>query len=870
MRNAGYVLSVSLLLLAGCSSTPKTESMKELEEVPAQPRVEDRTGPGGGTQQGEPGGMLGQEARRLTLAQQKQRFLVESHIEQAREHLDRVLLDDASRELVAALDIDPDNLEAKRLLSEVYALQGRPAAEYETITKLLADEAALRFQQLRADVQDQLRKGKLALARGDYDTAITELSLCRTSILVAPYSIDWGGIDTEADALLERAKADREAWTQSQRLTAQREAYESLKQREAAESGRRAAIVAQMLDQAFTAFDRGEYDAAMDFADQALRKSPRNEQATEVRDAAFRAGRDKVRKDYIENKREEFARWHEHLQELQIPWTGVITYPDPDVWRAMTITRQARRGLDLTQRMSESDIALRQQLSATSVFLPGVEEEESLRSVIDLIRQFTGLPLVVDPAAENAVLDEAIVFNFNFENKLSVEQALNLITDMAGEDVTWTIRHDAVLVTTKARARGVPIIVNHDVQDLIVGVTDFTGPRIDRLRLLDELEDDDGGGPFGGILESPRLIEIDDLSTLIQDNVAKDTWDEDGISIEVGESFILVVQSAEVQQEVKDFLEDLRRFNSSLVTIESKFMTVGDNWIQEIGVDFRGLDDSILDDVTNGLEDMASRGLDNGGTGSSGQGAAGPPSAGFFYDDGEDGEFLGRTENFFGDALGSALSVMGGMTMQLTFLNDLEVSAILRAVEKSSQFELINSQMLSVHNTQRAYVAVINQQAYIQDFDVEVAQFQAVADPQINVLQEGVVLDVRPTIHHDRKYLTLEIQPTVAKVIALRNFSTTLGGNTSSVSFQLPELEVQSVNTSAILPDGGSILLGGLSNIRNIERRAEVPWLAKIPLIGLLFKSEGYSDERQSLMILIRAQISDVREAVAKKLEQNY
>jgi len=814
--------------------------------------------------------MLGQEARRLTLAQQKQRFLVESHIEQAREHLDRVLLDDASRELVAALDIDPDNLEAKRLLSEVYALQGRPAAEYETITKLLADEAALRFQQLRADVQDQLRKGKLALARGDYDTAITELSLCRTSILVAPYSIDWGGIDTEADALLERAKADREAWTQSQRLTAQREAYESLKQREAAESGRRAAIVAQMLDQAFTAFDRGEYDAAMDFADQALRKSPRNEQATEVRDAAFRAGRDKVRKDYIENKREEFARWHEHLQELQIPWTGVITYPDPDVWRAMTITRQARRGLDLTQRMSESDIALRQQLSATSVFLPGVEEEESLRSVIDLIRQFTGLPLVVDPAAENAVLDEAIVFNFNFENKLSVEQALNLITDMAGEDVTWTIRHDAVLVTTKARARGVPIIVNHDVQDLIVGVTDFTGPRIDRLRLLDELEDDDGGGPFGGILESPRLIEIDDLSTLIQDNVAKDTWDEDGISIEVGESFILVVQSAEVQQEVKDFLEDLRRFNSSLVTIESKFMTVGDNWIQEIGVDFRGLDDSILDDVTNGLEDMASRGLDNGGTGSSGQGAAGPPSAGFFYDDGEDGEFLGRTENFFGDALGSALSVMGGMTMQLTFLNDLEVSAILRAVEKSSQFELINSQMLSVHNTQRAYVAVINQQAYIQDFDVEVAQFQAVADPQINVLQEGVVLDVRPTIHHDRKYLTLEIQPTVAKVIALRNFSTTLGGNTSSVSFQLPELEVQSVNTSAILPDGGSILLGGLSNIRNIERRAEVPWLAKIPLIGLLFKSEGYSDERQSLMILIRAQISDVREAVAKKLEQNY
>ena len=195
------------------------------------------------------------------------------------------------------------------------------------------------------------------------------------------------------------------------------------------------------------------------------------------------------------------------------------------------------------------------------------------------------------------------------------------------------------------------------------------------------------------------------------------------------------------------------------------------------------------------------------------------------------------------------------------------MSAILRAVEKSQEFQLINDQMLSVHNTQRAYVSVVNQQAYIQDFDVEVAQFQAVADPQINILTEGVVLDVRPTIHHDRKYLTLEIQPTVAKVVNLRNFSSTLGGNTSPVEFQLPELEVQSVFTTAVIPDGASILLGGLSNIRNIERRAEVPWLGKIPIVGWLFRNEGYNEENKSLMILIRAHITDVNDEL-KRLER--
>jgi len=51
-----------------------------------------------------------------------------------------------------------------------------------------------------------------------------------------------------------------------------------------------------------------------------------------------------------------------------------------------------------------------------------------------------------------------------------------------------------------------------------------------------------------------------------------------------------------------------------------------------------------------------------------------------------------------------------------------------------------------------------------------------------------------------------------------------------------------------------------VSNIRNIERRAEVPWLAKIPVAGFFFKQEGYNEESKSLMILIRAHITDVKD----------
>lgn len=809
---------------------------------------------------------MSQARERLTLSEQKKKLLVEEHLAAAADFKARGRLDQAEAEVAAALDLDADNLEAKQELSSIAALLGKSPQGLNAQVKDLTSEHAVRMQQLRAEGEDALRKGKLLLVRGDYDGAIAELSIAQNHVRWAPYTVDWQGMDKEIATLLTQAQAGKTQAAEAERLAGQRAAYQSLKEVEQADKGRRTAVINNMLEQSIESFRAGDYEKSQEYAQDVLRKDPRNEKAQELRDTSFKAGREQVRTEYIAAKAEQFRRWREELADARVPNNSVYTLPDAEFWQHITDVRGKRPGIDQSSRETESEKNLRELVRTTRI--PGLSvDTESLSKVIDAIRAITGLPLVVDPAAESEASTAGAVFKQNLQNPLSVQDALNLITGLAGENVTWTIKHDAILVTTKAKARGRPIVVNHDVNDLVFGLTDFLGPRINRLRLLADMTDDDGGGPFGGIGEKPNLIEISQVSTLIQENVAPGTWEEEGISIDEGEGYLMVVHTPEVQKQVTEFLNDLRRFSSSLVAIDSKFMTVGSNWIQEIGVDFRGLENpgtpfTNLDDVTNGLEDNASRGLDNNGTGA----PSGQPSSGFFYSDHAEGDAKARTENFFDNALGQSISTIGGLTTQITFLKDLQVSAILRAVEKSQDFQLINDQMLSVHNTQRAYVSVVNQQAYIQDFDVEVAQFQAVADPQINILTEGVVLDVRPTIHHDRKYLTLEIQPTVAKVVALRNFSTTLGGNTSPVQFQLPELQVQSVFTTAVIPDGASILLGGLSNIRNIERRAEVPWLGKIPLVGWLFRDEGYNEENKSLMILIRAHITDVNDEL-KRLE---
>ena len=870
MRKVAYALSLTVLAAVACrSNSSQSEDAPPPTREPAEaPAEEEEAGGGMERPAGAVNGSqedLEREWERLTLAEQKRALVVEQHIAAARDMKERLRLEEAERELAQALELDPDNLEAKDLLAEVGALLGRPTGTTQTVIDDLGRQYDLRVQQLLEEAKDNLRRAKVLLARGEYDEAIVELSLCLDHIRWAPYSVDWEGLEEEATALLESARAQQEAALQSAREQDRRAALQALKNQEQAERERRQAVVRNLMNQSIAAFQAAEYDDSIEIAERVLRLEPQNERARDLRDSAFRAGREKMRADFLRAKREQYQRWQEETFELRIPYTEVVTLPDEDYWRQITDLRSRRRGLDLSHTLTPSETELRRQLAETRI--PGFQmrEEESLIAVIDALKVITGLPLVVDPAAEEAAIGEGVVFDLDFTTPLKVEDALNLITDMAGPEVTWTIRHDAILVTTREKARGQLEIYNHDVQDLIFGLTDFLGPRIDRLRLVDELEDDDGGGPFGGIGEKPTINEPDELVELITNNVAVETWEADGISITPEGGNIVIVQTPEVQMQVRQFLEDLRRFSASLVTIESKFMTIADNFLQEIGVDFRGIDNPGLpftdfDDVTNELEDDSSLGLDNSGTGLS----AGNPSSGFFYGDGADGDFKGRTENLFRSPLGSALSTIGGLTAQIEFLNDLQLSAILTLVEKNENVELINDQVVSVHNTQRAFVTVINQRAYIQDFDVEVAQFESIADPIINVLTEGIVLDVRPTIHHNRRYLTLEVQPTVAQVVSLTDFSTALAGQTQPVTFQLPELEVQSVFTTAVVPDGGSILVGGLSRVRNVERRAEVPWLANFPLIGFFFKEEGYSDEKDSLLILITAWITDVKEELAR------
>jgi type II secretory pathway component GspD/PulD (secretin) len=143
----------------------------------------------------------------------------------------------------------------------------------------------------------------------------------------------------------------------------------------------------------------------------------------------------------------------------------------------------------------------------------------------------------------------------------------------------------------------------------------------------------------------------------------------------------------------------------------------------------------------------------------------------------------------------------------------------------------------------------------VQDFNVEIAQAASIADPIVNIVQDGVTLDVRPVVSADRRFITLELRPTIAVLRRpIREVVTTLGSQ-NSVTIQLPEVDYQRVRTSIPMPDGGTVLLGGMKVSDRQDLRSGVPILNKIPLVSFFFDRKGNYVSNRKLLILLKASI---------------
>jgi tetratricopeptide (TPR) repeat protein len=851
LLNSAFI--VSLALFAGaCASS---ESNLETQDSQLQSETE-----------------LVQEAQLdNSLREQQIAMVVREHVTHARQAYADARLLEAEDNLLAALRLDASATEAIQLLEQVQIALGRTSTNITGSNDDVLLRAKARGERLQADARANFEAAQKLRAEGNYEASLGRLNLASSIVNGSDLNISWGSLSGDIAGMLNTVTSERDAALSSQREEATRESFNALQQERQIEVERQNLRRDGILEDAIKNYSEGDFDETIALTARLIEEDPLNARAEELHSAAEKSRHLGLENEWVKVRADRYLTWIEDIEEARILVTDIVTLPDTEHWRKINELRKKYRELPDEDESSNENDLVKQEIARQRIPSLVFEGETSLETVIDQLRTFTSIPYIVTPDAIDAVDAEGIEFNLTMTHELSVEHALNIITDAAGPEVIYSFRHGVVYITTLSNAFTNLVLRPHDIRDLTAMIVDQAAPQIDRIQLPDssfQMGDEEElpmGGPVG---EPVPIMDPDNITTLVQQSIATGTWDSiEGVSIQAQNGQLFVRHTPEVHREIEKFLEGFRRYTSSMVNIEAKFLTITKDYLQEIGVDWRGArtaaDDGSqlipLDDLTAGFDDNTSAAVDDNGLGLP-SGAGSNPTAGAYYSEGVDGSIRARSEGILSD-YGSRLGVAGGLAMQLSFIDDVQYSLIMTAVRKDERAQELTSVMLSTQNTERAYAAMLNQITYIQDFDVEVALASFIADPVIGVISDGIVLDVRPTIAQDRKTVSLELRPTIATILRpIAEFTSSLAGLTTPITIQLPELQVASVKTTVVVPDGGTVVIGGLKKLFNIDQRAEIPFLSDIPLLSLLFKKEGEASENRDVILMIKATIIDANE----------
>ena len=79
--------------------------------------------------------------------------------------------------------------------------------------------------------------------------------------------------------------------------------------------------------------------------------------------------------------------------------------------------------------------------------------------------------------------------------------------------------------------------------------------------------------------------------------------------------------------------------------------------------------------------------------------------------------------------------------------------------------------------------------------------------------------------------------------------------NFANAVLGVPPVDTRSVETSVLVDNGETVVLGGVYEREKTFNREQVPWLGDLPVVGNLFKTTQRQDNNQELLIFVTPKI---------------
>lgn len=176
---------------------------------------------------------------------------------------------------------------------------------------------------------------------------------------------------------------------------------------------------------------------------------------------------------------------------------------------------------------------------------------------------------------------------------------------------------------------------------------------------------------------------------------------------------------------------------------------------------------------------------------------------------------------------------------------------LFRFLETLGETKVIASPRLLVTENQEARIHVGTREAYVTT-TTTTGQTTSTTAEEIEFIDVGIQLVLTPQINEDG-YITMKIKPEVSSVI--RTLETPSKN-------KIPIVDTSTAETSVLVKDGSTVVIGGLRKSQKKFSNDEIPFLAKIPLLGELFRQRDKDDEMQELVVFITPHIIEGDELV--------
>lgn len=793
--------------------------------------------------------------------EQARKSFAESYLKSGKRKMERLDWRGAEKDFKKAYDLDPSSEEAQELFFRAQMILGKRIGTMKSAIRKFGEGQEVIRQQHGVEIHRTVDEGRAFYDGREYEKAIRKFEQAEALL-----SSDSLAISDSADLMAKVRShiAESKRQKKADELARNRHLTEKARQSAVGEETRRRRAekdkVNLLLDLAIEQMEVHRYAKALDLLKDVLDLDPENRIAIQLRDESKEGSFLHREWTSLHRSQEERMRSIEGIVEGAIPYTDFVRFPVKDKWLDV-----AKRVEGTGAAFAEENPEIRRMREVLNNRKVSIDfNDTALDAVVAFLQDVTGLNMQISPQIDAA--DVPVTLSLN---DALLANALKLIMEKIG--YTYTFKEEVIYIAEEGEEEGELIFEIYNVQDILNKIEDFTGPEI-KVHSADAPQPGGGGGAGQLVFDDDDdddlegTIDPDKLTELIESSTGEENWgDRENASIEHHRGQLLINNTREVHQEVQRVLENLRKNAGLFVVVEARFIDLFDDFLSEVGIDYRGLPTAPIGNSTGVLAPNQSGGTDTGAERTAGTST-----------DNVIGRLQGVFDGFTGFLTGTRLTGgtlpgrnIPGLSIQSTFIEPFQVNAILRARDEKSRVQLLSAPVITAANRQRVFISAITQRAYISDYELASGGtgFVAVevADPIIQTFEEGVILDVRPTISSDRRYVTLDAKPTLAQLVG--GFISTILVDLGSINqaaqqvpIGIPEITLQEAYTSVTIPDGGTALLGGFRSLNEQKLRSSIPVLDSIPILNVLWSRKGELSEKRSLVILITARVMVLRD----------